>query len=89
MVFFFKQERGFFPLSAALLSSPVLRLASGPAAEILMEIASSIEALVLSLLFCRSGLIGIFLKLVFIIFIHCDMKSSFSVLRVIFPARSA
>uniref|UniRef100_A0A0E0D2P2 Virilizer N-terminal domain-containing protein n=1 Tax=Oryza meridionalis TaxID=40149 RepID=A0A0E0D2P2_9ORYZ len=49
-------ERGFFPLSAALLSSPVLRLASGPAAEILMEIASSIEALVLSLLFCRSGL---------------------------------
>ncbi|EEC75565.1 hypothetical protein OsI_12238 [Oryza sativa Indica Group] len=50
------QERGFFPLSAALLSSPVLRLASGPAAEILMEIASSIEALVLSLLFCRSGL---------------------------------
>uniref|UniRef100_A0A0E0KFJ8 Virilizer N-terminal domain-containing protein n=1 Tax=Oryza punctata TaxID=4537 RepID=A0A0E0KFJ8_ORYPU len=50
------QERGFLPLSAALLSSPVLRLASGPAAEILMEIASSIESLVLSLLFCRSGL---------------------------------
>ncbi|XP_006651539.1 protein virilizer homolog isoform X2 [Oryza brachyantha] len=50
------QERGFFPLSAALLSSPVLRLASGPAAEILMEIASSIETIVLSLLFCRSGL---------------------------------
>ncbi|KAF0922548.1 hypothetical protein E2562_038018 [Oryza meyeriana var. granulata] len=50
------QERGFFPLSAALLSSPVLRLASGPAAEILMEIASSIESIVLSLLFCRSGL---------------------------------
>ncbi|KAG8097437.1 hypothetical protein GUJ93_ZPchr0013g36127 [Zizania palustris] len=50
------QERGFFPLSAALLSSPVLRLVSGPAAEILMEIASSIESIILYLLFCRSGL---------------------------------
>ncbi|KAL5218709.1 hypothetical protein ABZP36_019393 [Zizania latifolia] len=50
------QERGFFPLSAALLSSPGLRLASGPAAEILLEIASSIESIILSLLFCRSGL---------------------------------
>uniref|UniRef100_A0A0D9XI97 Uncharacterized protein n=1 Tax=Leersia perrieri TaxID=77586 RepID=A0A0D9XI97_9ORYZ len=50
------QERGFFPLSAALLSSPLQRLASGPAAEILMEITSSIESIVLSLLFCRSGL---------------------------------
>lgn len=50
------QERSFFPLSAALLSSPILHLASGPAAEILMEIASSIESIILSLLFCRSGL---------------------------------
>ncbi|VAI89288.1 unnamed protein product [Triticum turgidum subsp. durum] len=50
------QERGFFPLSAALLSSPVMHLASGPAAEILMEITSSIESILLSLLFCRSGL---------------------------------
>ncbi|CAL4917596.1 unnamed protein product [Urochloa decumbens] len=50
------QERSFFPLSAALLSSPMLHLASGPAAEILMGIASSIESIILSLLFCRSGL---------------------------------
>ncbi|EER93923.2 hypothetical protein BDA96_01G201900 [Sorghum bicolor] len=50
------QERSFFPLSAALLSSPILHSASGPAAEILMGIASSIESLILSLLFCRSGL---------------------------------
>jgi hypothetical protein len=49
------QERSFFPLSAALLSSPILHSASGPAAEILMGIASSIESLILSLLFCRSG----------------------------------
>lgn len=50
------QERGFFPLSAALLSSPVMHLANGPAAEILMEITSSIESILLSLLFSRSGL---------------------------------
>lgn len=50
------QERSFFPLSAALLSSPILHLPNGPAAEILMGIASSIESIILSLLFCRSGL---------------------------------
>ncbi|RLN42074.1 hypothetical protein C2845_PM01G37050 [Panicum miliaceum] len=50
------QERSFFPLSAALLSSPILHLASGRAAEILMGIASSIESIILSLLFSRSGL---------------------------------
>ncbi|KAF8682053.1 hypothetical protein HU200_045513 [Digitaria exilis] len=50
------QERSFFPLSAALLSSPILHLASGSAAEILMGIASSIESIILSLLFSRSGL---------------------------------
>ncbi|KAF8722237.1 hypothetical protein HU200_022545 [Digitaria exilis] len=50
------QERSFFPLSAALLSSPILHLASGSAAEILMGIASSIESIILSLLFSHSGL---------------------------------
>jgi hypothetical protein len=55
-----KQERSFFPLSAALLSSPISHLASSPAAEILMEIASSIESIILSLLFCRSGSIAIY-----------------------------
>ena len=46
-------------MSAALLSSPILHLASGPAAEILMGIASSIESIILSLLFSRSGLVTI------------------------------
>ncbi|TVU46430.1 hypothetical protein EJB05_05967 [Eragrostis curvula] len=50
------QETGFLPLSAALLSSPILHSASGPAAEILMGLALSIESIVLSLLFCRSGI---------------------------------
>ncbi|KAL6662063.1 hypothetical protein ACP70R_001447 [Stipagrostis hirtigluma subsp. patula] len=50
------QERVFFPLSAALLSSPIMHLASGPADEILMGIASSVESVILSLLFCRTGL---------------------------------
>ncbi|XP_038985471.1 protein virilizer homolog isoform X2 [Phoenix dactylifera] len=50
------KERGFFPLSAALLSSPVLRSASGSTADIFMEIATSIESILLSLLFYRSGL---------------------------------
>lgn len=44
-------------MSAALLSSPVLRSASGSTADIFMEIATSIESILLSLLFYRSGLI--------------------------------
>lgn len=50
------KERGFLSLSAALLSSSVLRMEGGYAAEIFMDMASSIEAVILSLLFCRSGL---------------------------------
>ncbi|KAL6659179.1 hypothetical protein ACP70R_003219 [Stipagrostis hirtigluma subsp. patula] len=50
------QERVFFPLSAALLSSPIMHLANGPADEILMGIASSVESVILSLLFCRTGI---------------------------------
>lgn len=49
------QERGFLSLSAAVLSSPVLRVEEGLAMEIFMDIASSIEAVILSFLFCRSG----------------------------------
>ncbi|XP_072967043.1 protein virilizer homolog isoform X2 [Typha angustifolia] len=49
------KERGFFPLSAALLSYPILRSASGSTSDIFLEIASSIESILLSLLFCRSG----------------------------------
>ncbi|OAY73037.1 hypothetical protein ACMD2_02584 [Ananas comosus] len=50
------KERGFFPLSAALLSSATLRSASGSAADSFLEIATSLELILLSFLFCRSGL---------------------------------
>ncbi|KAK3150151.1 hypothetical protein QOZ80_3AG0229280 [Eleusine coracana subsp. coracana] len=50
------QETSFFALSVALLSSPILHSASGPAVEIFMGIVSSIESIILSLLFCRSGI---------------------------------
>ncbi|KAJ0027672.1 hypothetical protein Pint_36158 [Pistacia integerrima] len=51
------KERGFLPLSAALLSSSILRSDVGDAMDIYLDIASSIGAIILSLLFCRSGLI--------------------------------
>ncbi|KAL8527003.1 hypothetical protein ACS0TY_016029 [Phlomoides rotata] len=50
------KERGFLPLSAALLSSSVLRSETGDATDLFMDIVSHIEAIILSLLFCRSGL---------------------------------
>lgn len=49
------QERGFLSLSTALLSSSILRLEGGHAMEIFMDVTSSIEAVILSFLFCRSG----------------------------------
>lgn len=51
-----EQERGFFPLSAALLSFPSLHSATGIIAEIFMEIAALFQSLLLLLLLCRSGL---------------------------------
>ncbi|RZC25775.1 protein virilizer homolog [Glycine soja] len=51
------KERGFLSLSTALLSSSKLRMESGHAMEIFMDVTSSIEAVILSFLFCRSGLI--------------------------------
>lgn len=54
-----KQERGFLPLSVALLSSSKLRSDVGHIKDIFMEIASSIEAIILSLLFCRSGVLSV------------------------------
>lgn len=51
------KERGLLPLSAALLSSSILRSEVGHAMDVFVDIASSIEALIFSLLFCRSGLI--------------------------------
>ncbi|KAK9290992.1 hypothetical protein L1049_009175 [Liquidambar formosana] len=55
------KERGFLSLSAALLSSSILRSEVGHAMDIFVDIASLIEAIVLSLLFCRSGLIFLLL----------------------------
>ena len=49
------QERGFLSLSTALLSSSILRVESGHVMEIFMDVTSSIEAVILSFLFCRSG----------------------------------
>jgi hypothetical protein len=54
-MFMGKQERGFLPLSAALLSSSTLRSEVGHAMNVFVDIASSIEAIIFSLLFCRSG----------------------------------
>lgn len=51
------KERGFLPLAVALLSSSILRSEAGRAMDIFVDITSSIEAIILSLLFCRSGLI--------------------------------
>ncbi|XP_058205312.1 protein virilizer homolog isoform X2 [Rhododendron vialii] len=53
---FLLKERGFFPLSAALLSS-ISQSQMGNAVDIFVDIASYLEAVILSLLFCRSGLI--------------------------------
>ncbi|KAL2463984.1 embryo defective [Forsythia ovata] len=50
------KERGFLPLSAALLSSSILGSETGHALDLLLDIVSHIEAIILSLLFCRSGL---------------------------------
>lgn len=56
---FFKQERGFLPLSAALLSSSILRSETGRAVDLLADIVLHVEAIILSLLFCRSGLMSV------------------------------
>ncbi|EEF38272.1 conserved hypothetical protein [Ricinus communis] len=51
------KERGFLPLSAALLSSTVLRSEAGDTTDAFIDIASTIGAILLSLLMSRSGLI--------------------------------
>ncbi|PON63125.1 Protein virilizer [Parasponia andersonii] len=51
------KDRGFLPLSVALLSSSTLPLEVGHAMDVYADIASSIEAIIISLLFSRSGLI--------------------------------
>ncbi|XVF76085.1 hypothetical protein PTKIN_Ptkin13bG0237800 [Pterospermum kingtungense] len=51
------KDRGFLPLSAALLSTTILQSEAEDVAEISMGIVSSIGSIILSLLFCRSGLV--------------------------------
>lgn len=51
------KERGFLPLSIALISSSELRAERGHALEAFLDVTSSIEATLLSLMFCRSGLV--------------------------------
>lgn len=49
------QERGFLPLSVALFSASALISEVEHAMDVFVDIASSIEAIIISLLFCRSG----------------------------------
>ncbi|OMO49780.1 Protein virilizer, partial [Corchorus capsularis] len=51
------KERGFLPLSAALLSTTILHSEAEDVVDISMDIVSSIGSIILSLLFCRSGLV--------------------------------
>ncbi|KAL4591857.1 hypothetical protein LXL04_004831 [Taraxacum kok-saghyz] len=53
---FLLKERGFLPLSAALVSSSTLRSEVGHAMELFMDITSYINSIILSLVFCPSGL---------------------------------
>lgn len=55
------KERGFLPLSAALLSSSTLRSEVGHAKDLFMDITSYIASMILSLVFCRSGLMFLLL----------------------------
>ncbi|KAK9170294.1 hypothetical protein Syun_002434 [Stephania yunnanensis] len=52
----YQEEKGFLALSVALLSSKALRSGTGHTLKIFLDIVSSIEAILLSLLFCRPGL---------------------------------
>ncbi|KAE8715294.1 mitochondrial arginine transporter BAC1-like [Hibiscus syriacus] len=50
-------DRGFLPLSAALLSTTILHSEDEDVLDISLEIVSSMGSLILSLLFCHSGLV--------------------------------
>ncbi|XP_027174907.1 protein virilizer homolog [Coffea eugenioides] len=65
------KERGFLPLSAAFLSCSILRTETGRVVDLFMDIVSYIEAIILSLLFSRSGLT----------FLLCDPEVSTTVIR--------
>ncbi|GMH23020.1 hypothetical protein Nepgr_024863 [Nepenthes gracilis] len=51
------KDRGFLPLSVALFSSSKLRAEVGNAVDVFVDVTSSVESIILSLLFCRSGLV--------------------------------
>ncbi|XP_071701386.1 protein virilizer homolog isoform X2 [Rutidosis leptorrhynchoides] len=55
-ILFLLKERGFLPLSAALLSSSTLRSEVDHAKDLFMDITSFIASIILSLVSCRSGL---------------------------------
>lgn len=86
-----KQERGFLPLSVALLSSSMLRSEVGHIKDIFMDIASSIEAIILSLLFCRSGLLMFlsYFKNFLKCWDHCYSHYMFFLTRSCFPATTS
>ncbi|KAI3682539.1 hypothetical protein L1987_82588 [Smallanthus sonchifolius] len=58
---FLLKERGFLPLSAALLSSSTLRSEVGHVRDVFMDITSYIASIILSLVSCRSGLMFLML----------------------------
>ncbi|GJZ76498.1 protein virilizer [Tanacetum coccineum] len=58
---FLLKERGFLPLSAALLSSSKLHSEVGHTRDLFMDITSYISSIILSLVFCRSGLMFLLL----------------------------
>ncbi|KAK8715597.1 hypothetical protein V6N13_042928 [Hibiscus sabdariffa] len=51
------KDRGFLPLSVALLSTSILHSEDKDVLDISLEIVSSLGSLILSLLFCHSGLV--------------------------------
>lgn len=51
------KERGFLPLSTALLASSVMHSKVGLHTELVLDITTYIEAIIISLLYCRSGLL--------------------------------
>lgn len=57
-----KQDRGFLPLSAALLSTTILQSEAEDVVDISMGIVSSIGSIILSLLFCRSGFVNYYMS---------------------------
>ncbi|GAB2264035.1 hypothetical protein Droror1_Dr00026169 [Drosera rotundifolia] len=73
------KERGFLPLLIALFASSKLRAELVQALDVFLDITSSIEAIVLSLLFCRSGLYAILL------FVLCFLQSDYLFIKPCLP----